>query len=120
MIGKGVNLVICEHSHTVQFFPSKPEQNKKVSHCSSHHCPPPAEEDCQDPDKDCMNKIFYSLSQSEISQQINIELSPAVIQNCFISLQYIWFEKSHREKIYTQIILKPPRDYLSCLTILLI
>ena len=119
MIGKGVNLVICEHSHTVQFFPSHSKKKKAVSHCSSHHCPP-VEEDCSDQDEDCMKKIFYSISQSEITQECNIDFSPLfsflIIPSVLISNK----ENYKKEEGYFKPHPKPPWDNLSRLSILLI
>ena len=119
MIGKGVNLVICEHSHTVQFFPSYSKKKKAVSHCSSHHCPP-EKSDCSDEDKDCMNKIFYSLSQSEITQESNIDFSPISSFLIIPSILITNKENYIKEEGYFKPHPKPPRDKLSRLSILLI
>ena len=119
MIGKGMNMVICEHSHTVQFFPSHSKNKKSISHCFAGHCPT-SEQDCSDEDKDCMNKIFYSLSQCEISPQINLEVSHAMMI-VLMTRPQLWKELELKcEKVYLPIYPKPPRDYLSQLTILLI
>lgn len=119
MIGKGVNLVICEHSHTVQFFPSKTKKKQNISHCSSCHCPE-QEQDCSDQDKDCMNKIYYSLSQSEITQKYNIDFSP-IVSFMICPFAFITDKENYKkEEGYFKPYPKPPRDYLSRITILLI
>ena len=119
MIGKGVNLVICEHSHTVQFFPSHSGKKKTVSHCSSHHCPP-MEQGCSDEDKDCMNKIFYSISQSEKTQESKIDFSPIFSFLIIPSILITNKENYIKEEGYFKPHPKPPRDKLSRLSILLI